>query len=123
MCLLMTSRFWLGIIAHKPPFMAEANEQLKDQYAHRLHDQYYTAIAHSALRTSYQMESFTQFCGHLALTFSNHSKLGKISNIRGVMRAYVIKKLLTTSKQNRSTGIKNQQPGGSKSKVNSTFGT
>ena len=40
------------IIAHKPSFRAEANEQLKHQYAHKLHDQYYAAIAHSALQTS-----------------------------------------------------------------------
>ena len=40
------------IVALKPSFRAEANKQLKHQYAHRLHDQYYTAIAHSALQTS-----------------------------------------------------------------------
>ena len=33
------------IIAHKPSFRAEANEQLKHQYAHKLHDHYYTTIA------------------------------------------------------------------------------
>ena len=33
------------IIAHKPSFRTEANEQLKNQYAHKLHDQYYAAIA------------------------------------------------------------------------------
>ena len=37
------------IIAPKPAFRAKANEQLKHQYAHKLHDQYYTAIVHSAL--------------------------------------------------------------------------
>ena len=51
------------IIARKPSFRAEANEQLKHQYAHKLHDQYYAAIAHSALQTSDHMESFTQVCG------------------------------------------------------------
>ena len=51
------------IIARKPSFRAEANEQLKHQYAHKLHDQYYTAIAHSALQTSNHMETFTQFRG------------------------------------------------------------
>ena len=51
------------IIAQKPSFRAEANEQLKHQYAHKLHDQYYAAIAHSALQTSDHMETFTQFCG------------------------------------------------------------
>ena len=68
------------IIACKPSFRAEANEQLKHQYAHKLHDQYYAAIAHSVLQTSDHMESFTQFHGHLALTFSSCSKLGKISS-------------------------------------------
>ena len=51
------------IIARKPSFRADANEQLKHQYAHKLHDQYYAAIAHSALQTSDPMETFTQFHG------------------------------------------------------------
>ena len=68
------------IIACKPSFSAEANEQLKHQYAHKLHDQYYAAIAHSVLQTSDHMESFTQFCGHLALTFGSRNKSGKISS-------------------------------------------
>ena len=68
------------IIAHNPSFRAEANEQLKHQYAHKLHDQYYAAIVHSALQTSDHMETFTQFCGRLALTFCSHCKLGKISS-------------------------------------------
>ena len=68
------------IIAHKPSFRAEADKQLKLQYSHKLHDKYYTVIAHIALQTSDHMESFTQFCGHLALTFGSHSKLGKISS-------------------------------------------
>ena len=51
------------IIAHKPSFRAEANEQLKHRYAHKLHDQYYAAIACSALQTSNPAETFTQFCG------------------------------------------------------------
>ena len=48
-----------NIIACKPSFRAEANEQLKHQYAHKLHDQYYTAVTQSALQTSDHMESFT----------------------------------------------------------------
>ena len=68
------------IIAQKPSFRAEANEQLKHQYAHKLHDQYYAAIAHSVLQTSNPMETFTQFWGQLALTFGSHSRLGKISS-------------------------------------------
>ena len=51
------------IIAHKPSFRAEANEQLKSQYAHKLHDQYYAAIAHSMLQPSDPSETFTQFWG------------------------------------------------------------
>ena len=67
------------IIACKPSFRAEANKQLKYQYAHKLHDQYYAGIASSVLQTSDHMESFTQFHGHLALTFDSHSKLGKLA--------------------------------------------
>ena len=51
------------IIAHKPSFRAEANEQLKNQYAHKLHNQYYAAIAWSMLQTSNPLETFTQFQG------------------------------------------------------------
>ena len=51
------------IIAQKQAFRAKANEQLKHQYAHKLHDQYYTAIVHSALQTSDPTETFTQFHG------------------------------------------------------------
>ena len=65
------------IIARKPSFRAEANEQLKSQYAHKLHDQYYAAIAHSVLQTSNPSETFTQFRGHLALTFGSQSRSGK----------------------------------------------
>ena len=67
-------------IAHKPSSRAEANEQLNHQYAHKLHDQYYAAIAYSSLQTSDHMESFTQFHGHLALTFGSYNKSGKISS-------------------------------------------
>ena len=69
-----------NIIAQKPSFRAEANEQLKNQYAHKLHDQYYAAIAHSVLQTSDPLETFTQFWGCLALTFGSCSKLGKVSS-------------------------------------------
>ena len=47
------------IIACKPSFRPEANEHLKNQYAHKLHDQYYAAIAHSVLQTSDPLETFT----------------------------------------------------------------
>ena len=68
------------IIAQKPSFRAEANEQLKSQYAHKLHDQYYAAIARSVLQTSNLSETFTQFRGCLALTFGSWSRLGKVSS-------------------------------------------
>ena len=68
------------IIAQKPSFRAEANEQLKSQYAHKLHDQYYAAIAQSVLQTSDPSETFTQFRGHLALTFGSRSWSGKVSS-------------------------------------------
>ena len=68
------------IIAHKPSFRAEANKQLKHQYAHKLHEQYYAAIAQSVLQSSDHMESFIQFHGCLALTFGSCYKSGKISS-------------------------------------------
>ena len=68
------------IFAHKLSFRAETDKQLKHQYAHKLCDQYYAASAQSALQTSDHVESFTQFCGCLALTFCSQSKLGKISS-------------------------------------------
>ena len=52
------------IIARKPEFREDANEQLKSQYAHKLKDPYYAAIAHSMLQSSGDSESFTQFWGH-----------------------------------------------------------
>ena len=100
------------IIAHKPSFRAEANEQLKNQYAHRLHDQYYTAIACSVLQTSDPSETFTRFRGRLALTFGSCSRLGKVSSqtaaiettasmISEVAREPKLsKKLLTKAEQN-----------------------
>ena len=68
------------IIACKPSFRGEANEQLKHQYAHKVQDQYYAAIARSVLQTSDHIESFTQFCSHLALTFGSCNKSGRISS-------------------------------------------
>ena len=59
--------------------MVEANEKLKHQYAHKLCDQYYTAISHSAFQTLGYTESFMQFHGHLGMTFGSWSKLGRIS--------------------------------------------
>ena len=68
------------IIARKPEFREDANEQLKSQYAHKLKDPYYAAIAHSMLQSSGDSESFTQFWGHLAMTFGGRSRLGKTSS-------------------------------------------
>ena len=65
------------IIARKPEIRTDANEQLKSQYAHKLKDPYYTTTACSMLQSSDSMESFTQFWGCLAMTFSGHSRLGK----------------------------------------------
>ena len=81
MYLQMTSQVLVRkITAHKSSFRAEAKEQLKQEYAHKLHDQYYAAVTHSVLQISDHMERFTQFCGHLALTLGSHSKLDKISS-------------------------------------------
>ena len=46
------------IIACKPSFRKKANQQLKAQYAHKLWDQYYAAMVHSALQSSLEEESF-----------------------------------------------------------------
>ena len=51
------------IIVHKPSFRKEANQQLKAQYAHKLQDQYYAAMAHIVLQSSPEDESFTRFWG------------------------------------------------------------
>ena len=93
------------IIARKPSFRAEANEQLKHQYAHKLHDQYYTAIAHSVLQTSDPMETFTQFRGQLALTFGSHSRLGKISSRTAAIEttASTISEVLLESKLSKNS--------------------
>ena len=49
----------------KTIFRKEANQQLKAQYMHKLQDQYYAAMAHSALQSSLEEESFTKFLGCL----------------------------------------------------------
>ena len=68
------------IIARKPEFREDANEQLKSQFAHKLKDPYYAAIARSMLQSSGDSEAFTQFQGHLAMTFCGRSKSGKTSS-------------------------------------------
>ena len=54
------------IIAHKPSFRTEVNEQLKHQYPHNLYNQYYAA--HSVQQTPDYTERFT--CGPLVATTS-----------------------------------------------------
>ena len=68
------------IIARKPEFREDANEQLKCQFVHKLKDPYYAAIARSMLQSSENSESFTEFWGHLAMTFGGRSKSGKTSS-------------------------------------------
>ena len=55
------------IIARKPDFRQDANQQLKSQFAHKLKDPYYAAIAHSMLQSLEESECFTQFQGHLTM--------------------------------------------------------
>ena len=68
------------IIARKPEFREDANEQLKSQFVHKLKDPYYAAIARSMLQSSGNSESFTEFWGHLVMMFGGRSKLGKTSS-------------------------------------------
>ena len=49
------------IIARKPEFRTDANEQLQSQYAHKLCDPYYAAVAHNMLQSSDSTKSFMQF--------------------------------------------------------------
>ena len=67
------------IIACKPSFRKEANQLLKAQYAHKLQDQYYVAMAHSALQSSPEEESFMQFRGCLVTMFGGHSRQSQSS--------------------------------------------
>ena len=62
------------IIARTLEFRKDANEQLKSQYAHKLKDLHYVAIACHMLQSSDDTESFTQFHGHLAMTFGGQSR-------------------------------------------------
>ena len=62
------------IIVQKTSFHKEANQQLKAQYVHKLQDQYYAAMACSALLSSPEDESFTKFQGHLVTMFGGHPR-------------------------------------------------
>ena len=68
-------------------FRQVANEQLKSQYAHKLKDPYYAAIACSMLQSSADSESFTQFQGHLVMTFGGRSRSGKTSSHTATIEA------------------------------------
>ena len=77
----MTFRFWSGKSLHaNHPSGQRQMKQLKNQYAYKLHNQYYAAIARSVLQTSDPLETITQFWGQLALTFNSHSRSGKVSS-------------------------------------------
>ena len=67
------------IIAHKPSFHKETNQQLKAQYAHKLWDQYYAVMAHSTLQSSPEEESFTKFQGCLVTMFGGCMRQGRLS--------------------------------------------
>ena len=114
--------------------MGEANKQLKHQYAHKLHNQYYVAIAHSVLQTSDHTESFTWFHGHLALTFGSHSKLGKISSwLTAIETTFSVtseesqesqlsKEFPAKTEWDWLAGIKDKQPGDAKQVADPAFG-
>ena len=106
------------IISHKPSFRAEANKQLKHQYALKMWDQYYAAIAWSTWPISDNTESFTQFCDHLEMTFSSHSRLEKLAPIYQLLRSPHLRSLRSQGNQdyqnipdsdklNRPAGIMN----------------
>ena len=82
------------IIARKPEFREDANEQLKSHFAHKLKDPYYAVIARSMLQSSENFESFTQFQGHLAMMFGGRSKSSKTSSQTAAIEtsSYVISK-------------------------------
>ena len=67
------------IIVWKPSFHKEANQQLKAQYAHKLWDQYYAAMAHSALQSCPEDESFTKFRGCLVTMFGGSARQSRSS--------------------------------------------
>ena len=80
------------IIARKLEFWEDANKQLKSQFAHKLKDPYYAAIARSMLQSSGHSETFTQFQGHLAMMFGGRSKSGKTGSYTAAIEtsSYVI---------------------------------
>ena len=67
------------IIACKPSFRLETIVHLKAQYVHKLWDPFYVAMAHSALQSPLQGETFTRFQGHLATMFGGHMRQNRSS--------------------------------------------
>ena len=67
------------IIAHKPSFHLEANQQLKAKYVHKLQDPYYVAMVHSAMQSFPEKETFTRFQGHLDTMLGGHRRQSKSS--------------------------------------------
>ena len=98
------------IIARKPEFREDANEQLKSQFMHKLKDPYYAVIARSMLQSSGDSESFTQFWGYLAMAFGGRSRSAKTSSHTAAIEnsSYVISeeagehKLSKNSRQRQS---------------------
>ena len=82
------------IIARKLEFRKDANEQLKSQYAHKLKDLYYAAIAHNMLQSLDDTESFMQFRGCLTMTFGGQIRSRKTGSHTATVEAssYVISK-------------------------------
>ena len=83
------------IIAQKPSFHLEANQQLKAQYVHKLWDPSYVAMPHRVMQSSPEEETFTRFWGCLVTMFgvcvkqskSSATSLGieaEVSEIRGL---------------------------------------
>ena len=62
------------IIVQEPSFRKETSQPMKNQYAHKLQDQYYAAMASSALQSSPEEESFTKFWGCLVTMFGGHER-------------------------------------------------
>ena len=68
-----------NIIAHKPSFHLEADNQLKAQSMHKLWDPYYVAMDCYALQSSLEEETFTRFWGCLVTMFGGHARWSKSS--------------------------------------------
>ena len=64
---------------HKQSFCKGAKQQLKAQYAHKLQDQYYAAMACSTPQSFPEEESFTKFPGPLVTLFGGHMKQSQSS--------------------------------------------